>query len=1321
MKKIWTGIFAAIIAVPLLQPPPAQAAKPISVYIDGSRLATKQAPIAIKGRVMLPMRAIFEALGASINWNQKSQTVTAKKNGKTIKLKIKAKTATIGNKTVKLDVPAQNLRGTTMVPVRFVTEALGEKVGYTNKTKIVTITTSGSRGSGGNGGNSGNGGNVGGGGNVTLPSPVANVSARDIGDNGDGRDLEVRFSKAYNESNIDHYRVLIVKSANSSQFGLAAARNVTSGNYTTLYPNGSDQVLTLTSNSRDVDGDYIREDQSYVAIVLSVGKTSGQIAMSSTSQVVTLQRDSSVAAPTNVRVSDIGDYGDGRDLRVEFTRAQNESDIANYRVFVVKTADANKFDLSKANNVSNSYSTVVYKSGSSQTLSVDLTSSSRDTSGDYIKNGTAYTVFVMSVSNNTGVKANRLSAASSSIRLDSGSLNYPVVTDVEDVNDYGDGRDLQVSFSKVNDEAKIGSYRIFVVKSKNYSDFTLSKANNVSSSNYTQVSKTGYNINDYRLSSSARDVDGDYIRNDVNYRVFVMAVGNGSNANVLSSASSSITLVNGYSGGNNGSGKNGKVDIVSNLTVSDVDNYGDGRDLRVEFSRASDESYIDQYRIMVVKSSNASSFTLSKANDVSSNNYTRVYKGGKTLSQVLSSSARDVNGDLIKQDVSYKVFVLSVGKSGYSNALSYASSEITLKNDKRAGTVSNLKVSDVADNGNGSDLRVEFTRASDESYIDQYRIMVVKSSKAGSFTLSDANNVSSNNYTRVNKGGTTLTEVLSASARDVDGDLIKEGVSYKVFVLSVGKGSSGTNALSSASSDITLTKQVTIGAVSNLTVSDVGNNGNGSDLRVEFTRASDESYVDHYRIMVVKSSKAGSFTLSNANNVSSNNYTLVNKGGNTLTKVLDSNARDVDGDLIKEDVSYKVFVLTAGGGNYSGTNALSAASGEITLPKKANIEAVSDLKVSDVGDKGNGSDLQVSFTRASDESYVDHYRIMVVKSSKAGSFTLSKANDVSSNNYTRVIKSGNTLTEELSASAHDVDGDLIKEGVSYNVFVLTVGSGNYSGPNALSSPSSAITLKTEVKVIEAVTGLHFDIIGNKGTVNDISVGFNKLNDESKVEEYRIMVVPAAKAASFKVADANDVTLTDNYTQVKPNGSNVQLTLQKDKDASGDPIKAGTNYRLFVLTVTKAGSGYENALSAASNQFTLPANSEEVTVPKVSQASVQADGSEISVSFTAPQGDEYIASYVIFAVPSGGSIDLASAKASMDKGTKVLKAGPFTNIKLTQDFAGQAINSQSAYSIYFLSVPDMTNAKQYNLSASFAYPKVQAAQPARTAKPTKQAK
>ncbi|WP_246061491.1 copper amine oxidase N-terminal domain-containing protein [Paenibacillus oralis] len=1438
MKKIWTGILAAIIAVPLLQPPPAQAAKPISIYIDGSRLATKQAPLAINGRVMLPMRAIFEALGASINWNQKSQTVTAQKNGTTIKLKIKAKTATIDNKTVKLDVPAQNLRGTTMVPVRFVSEALGESVGYTNKTKIVTITTSGSGGSGGNGGG------VGGGGSATAPNPVVNVYARDIGDNGDGRDLEVSFSKSYNESRVDHYRVLIVKSANVSRFSLAAAKNVSSGNYTSLYPTGSDPVVTLTSNSRDVDGEYIREDQSYVAFVLAVGKTSGQAALSNASPAITLQRDS-VAAATNVIVSDIGNYGDGRDLRVEFTRAQRENHIANYRVFVVKTADAYKFDLKTANNISDSYSTVVNKSGSSQKLSVDLTSSSRDTSGEYIKNGVAYTVFVMSVSSNPNVNASKLSAASSSIKLDSGSLNSPVVTKVEDVNDYGDGRDLQVSFSKVNDESKIGSYRIFIVKSKNYSDFTLSKANNVSSNNYTQVSKTGYNISNYRLSSSARDVDGDWIRNDVNYRVFVMAVGSGSNANVLSSASSSITLVNGYSGGGNGSGNNGKVKIVSNLTATDVDDYGDGRDLRVEFSRASDESYIDQYRIMVVKSSKAGSFTLSKANDVSSRNYTRVYKDGKTLSEVLSSDARDVDGDLIKDGVSYKVFVLSVGKSGYSNALSYASSEITLKNGNRVGTVSNLTVSDVADNGDGRDLRVEFTRASDESYIDHYRIMVVKSKNAGSFTLPKANNVSSNNYTRVYKNGNTLTEVLGASARDVDGDLIREGVSYKVFVLSAGRGNySGTNALSKESGEITLSKKANIGAVSNLTVSDVADNGNGSDLQVSFNRAADETNVSSYRIMVVKSSNAGSFDLSKANNVAEANYTYVSKNGNTLTKVLDANARDVNGEQIREGVSYKVFVLTAGGGNYLGTNALSNASGEITLSKQAKIEAVSNLTVSDVADNGNGSDLQVSFNRAADETNVSsyrimvvkspkvgsfnlskanevaeanytyvskngntltkvldanardvdgepiregvsynvfvltagggslsgtnalsnasgditlsmqaqieavsnltvsdvkdngkdsalqvsfnraadetnigHYRIMAVKSSKAGSFNLSKANEVSNANYTSVDKNGNTLTKVLDANARDIDGETIREGVSYNVFVLSAGGGKFSGKNALSSASSAITLKTETKVAEAVTGLYADIIGNTNVVNDISVGFNKLSNESNIEEYRIMAVPQAQAATFNLASANNVTLADNYTQVKPNGSNVSLKLQKTKDAFGNAINTGTNYQLFVLTVTKAGSGYENALSAASNPFKLTTSLEDVTVPRVSQASVQSDATGISVSFTAPQNAEKIASYVILAVPSGGSIDLASAEASKDKGIAVPKAGPLTNIKLAQDFTGQAINTQSAYSIYILSVPDMTNAKKYNLSAPFAYPQVQAAQPAGAAQPT----
>jgi len=508
--------------------------------VDGVQLKTDVPPVMVQGRVMLPLRAIFEALDARVYWNQKSQTVTGIKGDTTVVLKIKSKVATINDQTVTLDVPAQTLRGRTMVPVRFVSEALGQDVGWNSRDQIVTIKSDTPI-------------------NTSI-SPVSYVSARDIGNQGDGRDLEVSFSKSSTESLVDHYRVLVVKASKS--INLASALNVSASNYTTVSTANSDRAVTLSQSSRDVDGDYIRNDQPYVVYVLAVGKGSYSSALSSSSPKITLTDVSSVAAVTNVKISDISDFGDGRDISVSFTRPQNDNNISNYRVFIVKTKDANNFSLTTANNLSSSYYTTVYKSGSNgSTMTGTLSSSARDTSGDYIKNGVPYTAFVLSVSN-TNSAVNKLSSASSSVTLSPNTVSTPVVTQVDDVNDYGDGRDLRVSFNKVSDESNISSYRIFVVRASNYSNFTLTKANSLSSSYYTQVNKTGYNITQV-LSSGARDTDGNTIQNGVSYRVFVMAVAKNSGNNVLSSASNAITL---YS--NN-------VGTVSNLYASDVNDYGE--------------------------------------------------------------------------------------------------------------------------------------------------------------------------------------------------------------------------------------------------------------------------------------------------------------------------------------------------------------------------------------------------------------------------------------------------------------------------------------------------------------------------------------------------------------------------------------------------------------------------------------------------------------------------------------------------------------------------------------------------------------------------
>ncbi|ASA26613.1 hypothetical protein B9T62_35820 [Paenibacillus donghaensis] len=89
---------------------------------------------------MVPMRAIFEKLGATITFNQQTQLITAVKDGTTIKLTIGSKTAYVNGKAVPLTVKAQTIKNTTMVPLRFVSEALGATVNWYPETMTIVIS-----------------------------------------------------------------------------------------------------------------------------------------------------------------------------------------------------------------------------------------------------------------------------------------------------------------------------------------------------------------------------------------------------------------------------------------------------------------------------------------------------------------------------------------------------------------------------------------------------------------------------------------------------------------------------------------------------------------------------------------------------------------------------------------------------------------------------------------------------------------------------------------------------------------------------------------------------------------------------------------------------------------------------------------------------------------------------------------------------------------------------------------------------------------------------------------------------------------------------
>jgi len=115
------------------------AAREAKILIDGLLLKTDVAPVIENGRVLVPFRAIGEALNVNVNWDNLAKTVHASQEGITVSLKIGSKTAYLNQNPVLLDVPPQIIEGRTLIPLRFFSEAFNCKVGWDNNLKEVKI------------------------------------------------------------------------------------------------------------------------------------------------------------------------------------------------------------------------------------------------------------------------------------------------------------------------------------------------------------------------------------------------------------------------------------------------------------------------------------------------------------------------------------------------------------------------------------------------------------------------------------------------------------------------------------------------------------------------------------------------------------------------------------------------------------------------------------------------------------------------------------------------------------------------------------------------------------------------------------------------------------------------------------------------------------------------------------------------------------------------------------------------------------------------------------------------------------------------------
>ncbi len=140
MKKRFTCLFLVLVLLTTLAMP-AMASDAPRVVLDGEALTFDVPPIIQDGRILVPMSAIFQAMGAQVSWDAAANQAQAIKDGITVIIPINSKSPTINGVVKTLDVPAQIVDGRTLVPLGFVGMAFGYIVSWDSSTYTVTITS----------------------------------------------------------------------------------------------------------------------------------------------------------------------------------------------------------------------------------------------------------------------------------------------------------------------------------------------------------------------------------------------------------------------------------------------------------------------------------------------------------------------------------------------------------------------------------------------------------------------------------------------------------------------------------------------------------------------------------------------------------------------------------------------------------------------------------------------------------------------------------------------------------------------------------------------------------------------------------------------------------------------------------------------------------------------------------------------------------------------------------------------------------------------------------------------------------------------------
>lgn len=137
IRKILASLVCMAVALPAIAFADDQ--KPISVFVDGQQLSLEVSPVIQNGTALVPIRAVFEKLGLKVTWNEETQTIAGSRDQLDIQMQVGNKDAFVNGRVVKMGVSPSIIKGSTLIPLRFVGETSGNKISWNAKNRRIDI------------------------------------------------------------------------------------------------------------------------------------------------------------------------------------------------------------------------------------------------------------------------------------------------------------------------------------------------------------------------------------------------------------------------------------------------------------------------------------------------------------------------------------------------------------------------------------------------------------------------------------------------------------------------------------------------------------------------------------------------------------------------------------------------------------------------------------------------------------------------------------------------------------------------------------------------------------------------------------------------------------------------------------------------------------------------------------------------------------------------------------------------------------------------------------------------------------------------------